>query len=531
MEGIGLIEKKSKNSIQWLGGGPGSNSREVTDKLLTLKDELIDLDYKEMELDRHLAWSRQSVVNMIDEQISCNQKQYMYVTHDELCQIFTSNKNSIVIQSPPDTKLTIETIMKSDLLYYEDVFDDNECENLDDINILAHRTDYIKSLKQIKMLRKRGRCNQIHLKSYNGPTNVMIVNQDFDQDFKDNLQHCENQQLNQLAPYKRKKYFHLKRLIDSQRLEANQSSFFLDSSILGHKILEETGLILDEIKPSELCDITPQMPAATKTNNSAKKKTISKTNRTKSEVKKRKEKEVAKLPSRHLSPRRAAQQHLFCRTSRTFKELAQQSSNIMTRGKKERKNICSTTENILPAVDDDTTNDPDKTEELTKNDFTMALEEIQNNDEDSNNNENSNDKHLNEKFGEDENSMILQPVEIFTSKNTAGLMKPFNVTNIEQTATDEIKNNFCIEEKETEKQLAEMDIDFKDLAETTEISKTIVPTTRQPFSQVQIKLDIDDLIIPDVYLPFLRLSPPTSNQDYHFNLSKDEGILDLFLTD
>lgn len=54
-------------------------------------------------------------------------------------------------------------------------------------------------------------------------------------------------------------------------------------------------------------------------------------------------------------------------------------------------------------------------------------------------------------------------------------------------------------------------------------------SNRTPFSQVQVKLDIDDLILPDIYLPFLRLSPPPSMQDYHFNLTDDEGIFDLFL--
>jgi len=55
LEGIGLIEKKSKNSIQWLGAGPGCNTREVTDQLLTLKEELVDLENKEMELDQHFS--------------------------------------------------------------------------------------------------------------------------------------------------------------------------------------------------------------------------------------------------------------------------------------------------------------------------------------------------------------------------------------------------------------------------------------------------------------------------------------------
>ncbi|KAI1889961.1 hypothetical protein AGOR_G00168300 [Albula goreensis] len=52
LEGIGLIEKKSKNSIQWKGVGPGCNTREIADKLIDLKAELEDLDRREHELDQ-----------------------------------------------------------------------------------------------------------------------------------------------------------------------------------------------------------------------------------------------------------------------------------------------------------------------------------------------------------------------------------------------------------------------------------------------------------------------------------------------
>lgn len=70
LEGIGLIEKKSKNSIQWLGAGPGCNTREITDNLLALKEELVDLENKEMELDQHFAWAKQSILNIMEDPVS-----------------------------------------------------------------------------------------------------------------------------------------------------------------------------------------------------------------------------------------------------------------------------------------------------------------------------------------------------------------------------------------------------------------------------------------------------------------------------
>lgn len=70
LEGIGLIEKKSKNSIQWLGAGPGCNTREITDNLLALKEELVELENKEMELEQHCAWAKQSVHNIMEDPVT-----------------------------------------------------------------------------------------------------------------------------------------------------------------------------------------------------------------------------------------------------------------------------------------------------------------------------------------------------------------------------------------------------------------------------------------------------------------------------
>uniref|UniRef100_A0A3B4GSW6 E2F transcription factor 4 n=1 Tax=Pundamilia nyererei TaxID=303518 RepID=A0A3B4GSW6_9CICH len=67
LEGIGLIEKKSKNSIQWKGVGPGCNTREIADKLIDLKAELDDLALREHELDQQRVWVQQSIKNVTDD--------------------------------------------------------------------------------------------------------------------------------------------------------------------------------------------------------------------------------------------------------------------------------------------------------------------------------------------------------------------------------------------------------------------------------------------------------------------------------
>uniref|UniRef100_A0ACB8EA16 Transcription factor e2f4 n=1 Tax=Sphaerodactylus townsendi TaxID=933632 RepID=A0ACB8EA16_9SAUR len=67
LEGIGLIEKKSKNSIQWKGVGPGCNTREIAHKLIELKAEIEDLEQRERELEQQKMWVQQSIRNVSDD--------------------------------------------------------------------------------------------------------------------------------------------------------------------------------------------------------------------------------------------------------------------------------------------------------------------------------------------------------------------------------------------------------------------------------------------------------------------------------
>uniref|UniRef100_A0A8B9DZV9 E2F transcription factor 5 n=1 Tax=Anser cygnoides TaxID=8845 RepID=A0A8B9DZV9_ANSCY len=67
LEGIDLIEKKSKNSIQWKGVGAGCNTKEVIDRLRYLESEIEDLELKEKELDQQKLWLQQSIKNVMDD--------------------------------------------------------------------------------------------------------------------------------------------------------------------------------------------------------------------------------------------------------------------------------------------------------------------------------------------------------------------------------------------------------------------------------------------------------------------------------
>ena len=57
LEGIGLIEKKNKNSILWKGGGPGTNTQEYAEKVSHLKAENKKLQEEEALLDKHTSVS------------------------------------------------------------------------------------------------------------------------------------------------------------------------------------------------------------------------------------------------------------------------------------------------------------------------------------------------------------------------------------------------------------------------------------------------------------------------------------------
>jgi len=103
LEGIGLIEKKSKNSIQWLGAGPGCNSNEITEKLIDLKEEIKQLKQKEDEIETYYKWCKQSLVNMTDDKTN---KQHAYVNDSELYQAFP-DQTVLVVQAPAGTILEV----------------------------------------------------------------------------------------------------------------------------------------------------------------------------------------------------------------------------------------------------------------------------------------------------------------------------------------------------------------------------------------------------------------------------------------
>ncbi|XP_075704156.1 transcription factor E2F4 isoform X3 [Rhinoderma darwinii] len=134
LEGIGLIEKKSKNSIQWKGVGPGCNTREIADKLIDLKAELTELEQRERELDQQRVWVQQSIRNVTDDVQNTG---LSYLTHEDICRCFRGD-TLLAIKAPSGTCLEVPV------------------------------PEGVNGQKKF----------QIHLKSSTGPIEVLLVNKD-----------------------------------------------------------------------------------------------------------------------------------------------------------------------------------------------------------------------------------------------------------------------------------------------------------------------------------------------------------------
>lgn len=111
LEGIGILEKKSKNNIQWKCGSMCN-----VDKAQKVQNEQLSLEYKENMLDRLLADLRQSLNTQFES------SSHAYVTCQDLNAIDTfKDQTIVVIKAPekatlvlPDTKKPRDIYLKSD---------------------------------------------------------------------------------------------------------------------------------------------------------------------------------------------------------------------------------------------------------------------------------------------------------------------------------------------------------------------------------------------------------------------------------
>ncbi|XP_060518814.1 transcription factor E2F5-like [Cylas formicarius] len=96
LEGIGLLEKKSKNNIQWTGGKDNTS-------FFMLKKKLKILEDRENQLDRQLEMAERELRNLSNDK-------YGYVSYQDLRSIpKMKHKTVMAIKAPPNTKLSVPT--------------------------------------------------------------------------------------------------------------------------------------------------------------------------------------------------------------------------------------------------------------------------------------------------------------------------------------------------------------------------------------------------------------------------------------
>ncbi|KAK5644766.1 hypothetical protein RI129_006066 [Pyrocoelia pectoralis] len=110
LEGIGLIEKKSKNSIQWKplahnDGLPGCNSTEFSAKIVHLKKEIEKLEDFELELDKHKSRIEQNIKNITDD---LDNKKFLYLTNEDFNKCFGHDDSLALINTPLNSSLKLE---------------------------------------------------------------------------------------------------------------------------------------------------------------------------------------------------------------------------------------------------------------------------------------------------------------------------------------------------------------------------------------------------------------------------------------
>ncbi|KAJ8011335.1 hypothetical protein DPEC_G00057070 [Dallia pectoralis] len=127
LEGVGLIEKKTKNIIQWRGENLGCQTAEVLEQVEVLKAQLCQLEEQEKELDSQKSWLEQSIKHINDDKVLffrlkvipallhsqlphthslTSTPTYRYVTHDEVCNAFTGN-TLLAVVAPSGTQLEV----------------------------------------------------------------------------------------------------------------------------------------------------------------------------------------------------------------------------------------------------------------------------------------------------------------------------------------------------------------------------------------------------------------------------------------
>ncbi|KAK9808669.1 hypothetical protein WJX72_001605 [[Myrmecia] bisecta] len=104
LEGIGLIEKKSKNNIQWRGTG-SADPEELQGEYKALRDEVAQLQRDELALDQCIQNLKTSIDVMTEDPAN---KSRLYVTEQDIAKVAnTADDILLAVKAPQGTTLEV----------------------------------------------------------------------------------------------------------------------------------------------------------------------------------------------------------------------------------------------------------------------------------------------------------------------------------------------------------------------------------------------------------------------------------------
>ncbi|KAG7386467.1 e2f transcription factor [Phytophthora boehmeriae] len=110
LEGIGLIEKTSKNNIHWKGASGPAGTTDSFQGMDHIRQNISDLRQEEKKYDQHIKMVSQNIRRLYEEEAFDNGsfENYCYVTHDDMRrQESFADQSVMAIKAPPGTTLEV----------------------------------------------------------------------------------------------------------------------------------------------------------------------------------------------------------------------------------------------------------------------------------------------------------------------------------------------------------------------------------------------------------------------------------------
>ncbi|KAG7379945.1 e2f transcription factor [Phytophthora pseudosyringae] len=110
LEGIGLIEKTSKNNIHWKGASGPTGATDGYQGMDHLRQSISDLRQEELKYDQHIKMVSQNIRRLYEEDAfdKGSFENFCYVTHDDMRrQESFADQSVMAIKAPPGTTLEV----------------------------------------------------------------------------------------------------------------------------------------------------------------------------------------------------------------------------------------------------------------------------------------------------------------------------------------------------------------------------------------------------------------------------------------